>query len=157
MDSEGGSTMGRKDSIDNMRQILLKRRNALRKALAGDLSMLNELKEPTAGDVIDAALDSSNNELSSQLAEVESRELASIENALERMRNGGFGLCERCESKIPVARLNALPYATSCIDCQRQMEREGDAEGIDADWSRLLDIGDGDQDLTINDIELDVP
>ena len=95
MDSEGGSTMGRKDSIDNMRQILLKRRNALRKALAGDLSMLNELKEPTAGDVIDAALDSSNNELSSQLAEVESRELASIENALERMRNGGFGLCDQ--------------------------------------------------------------
>ena len=149
--------MGRKDAIENMRQILIKRRDALRKALAGDLSMLNELKDTAAGDLIDAALDSSYNELSSQLAEVESRELRHVEQALERMRDGGYGLCERCSLKIPVARLNALPYATSCIDCQREMEREGTDGAYSADWSRLLDHGDGDADLTINDIEIDVP
>lgn len=149
--------MGRKDAIESMRQILLKRRDALRKALAGDLSMLNELKDTAAGDLIDAALDSSYNELNSQLAEVESRELAHIENALERIRGGEYGLCERCSEKIPVARLNALPYATHCIECQREMEREGDGSGFTADWSRLLDTGDGEVDLTINDIELDVP
>ncbi len=118
--------MGRKDAIENMRQILLKRRDALRKALAGDLSMLNELKDTAAGDLIDAALDSSYNELSSQLAEVESRELRHVEQALERIREGEYGVCERCNLKIPVARLNALPYATSCIECQREMEREAD-------------------------------
>lgn len=149
--------MGRKDAIESMRQILLKRRDALRKALAGDLSMLNELRETTAGDLIDAALDSSYRESSAQLAEVESRELASVENALERIRAGEYGVCERCTEKIPVARLNALPYATHCIDCQREMEREGEAAGFSADWSRLLDSSDGDADLTINDIELDVP
>jgi DnaK suppressor protein len=149
--------MGRKDAIENMRQILLKRRDALRKALAGDLSMLNELKDTAAGDLIDAALDSSYNELSSQLAEVESRELRHVEQALERIREGDYGLCERCSQRIPVARLNALPYATSCIECQREMEREGEAGGYSADWSRLLDHGDGDADLTINDIEIDVP
>ena len=149
--------MGRKDAIENIRQILIKRRDALRKALAGDLSMLNELREQTAGDVIDAALDCSFNELNSQLAEVESRELAHIENALERMRGGDFGLCERCNSRIPMARLNALPYATCCIECQREMERESEGAGYDADWSRLLDSSDGDVDLTINDIEIDVP
>ena len=57
--------------------------------MAGDLSMLNELKDTAAGDLIDAALDSSYNELSSQLAEVESRELRHVEQALERMREGG--------------------------------------------------------------------
>ena len=149
--------MGRKDAIESMRQILLKRRDALRKALAGDLSMLNELKETTAGDLIDAALDSSYNELSSQLAEVESRELAHVENALEKIRGGEYGICERCTEKIPVARLNALPYATHCIDCQREMEREGEGGAYAADWSRLLDTSDGDADLTINDIEIDVP
>jgi DnaK suppressor protein len=149
--------MGRKDAIENMRQILLKRRDALRKALAGDLSMLNELKDTAAGDLIDAALDSSYNELSSQLAEVESRELRHVEQALERIREGEYGVCERCNLKIPVARLNALPYATSCIDCQREMEREAEAGGYSADWSRLLDNSDGDADLTINDIEIDVP
>jgi DnaK suppressor protein len=149
--------MGRKDAIESMRQILLKRRDALRKALAGDLSMLNELKDTAAGDLIDAALDSSYNELSSQLAEVESRELRHVEQALERIREGDYGLCERCSQRIPVARLNALPYATSCIECQREMEREGEGGGYSADWSRLLDHGDGDADLTINDIEIDVP
>jgi len=149
--------MGRKDAIENMRQILFKRRDALRKALAGDLSMLNELKDTAAGDLIDAALDSSYNELSSQLAEVESRELRHVEQALERIREGEYGVCERCSLKIPVARLNALPYATSCIDCQREMEREGVDGSYSADWSRLLDHSDGDTDLTINDIEIDVP
>lgn len=139
-----------------MRQILLKRRDALRKALAGDLSLLKELREQSSGDVVDAALDSAQDEISSQLAEVESRELASIENALQRMRTGHYGLCEACSTKIPMARLNALPYATLCIECQREVERTGGVGSGDADWGRLLDSGSGDADLSINDIELDV-
>src|SRR5262249_44449802 len=103
------SHMARKDALQNMRQILIKRRDALRQALAGDLSLLKELRAQTAGDLVDAALDSAQDEISSQLAEVESRELASVENALERMRRGQYGVCEGCGMKIPMARLNALP------------------------------------------------
>ncbi|MEX2358518.1 MAG: TraR/DksA family transcriptional regulator, partial [Pirellulaceae bacterium] len=75
----------RVEFIAKTKEILLRRRDALRKALAGDLSMLKEL-EQTSGDVVDFALDSVQDELSSQLAEVESRELASIDKALERIR-----------------------------------------------------------------------
>lgn len=148
--------MARKDAILKMREILVMRRDALRKALAGDLSLLKQLREQTAGDVVDFALDSAQDEINSQLAEVESRELASIENALERMRGGDYGICEGCGQKIPMARLNALPYATCCIECQREMERTGAAGGSAADWSRIMDDGSNDSDLTINDIELDV-
>ncbi len=148
--------MARKDAIVKMRQVLLSRRDALRKALAGDLSVLKELKEQTAGDVVDAALDSVQDEISSQLAEVESRELARIEYALERMLNGHFGSCEGCGCNIPMARLTALPYATFCITCQREAERQGSPSGADVDWSRLLDTPTQDVDLSINDIELDV-
>lgn len=148
--------MARKDALMNMRQILLKRRDALRSALAGDLSLLKELRSQTAGDVVDAALDSAQDEISSQLAEVESRELASIELALERMRAGKYGVCEGCNCKIPMARLNALPYAVYCIECQREAEKYGDGDSSSADWGRLLDSGSGDVDVTINDIELDV-
>ena len=80
--------MARKDAMMNLRQILIRRRDALRKALAGDLSLLKELRQQNSGDVIDAALDSAQDEISSQLAEVESRELTHIETALERMRQG---------------------------------------------------------------------
>jgi DnaK suppressor protein len=147
--------MARKDAILSMRQILIKRRDALRTALAGDLSLLKELRAQTAGDVVDAALDSAQDEISSQLAEVESRELASIENALERMRQGHFGVCEGCSTTIPMARLNALPYATLCIECQREAERHGANGSGDADWGRLIDNG-GDGEVSLNDIEIDV-
>lgn len=151
-----GEIMSRKEAILNMRQILINRRDALRKALAGDLSMLNEIRAQSSGDVVDAALDSVQDEISSQLAEVESRELSRIEYALERMREGQFGICEGCGTNIPMARLNALPYATYCIRCQREAERQGANSPADVDWSRLLDSSGGDVDLSINDIEMDV-
>ena len=147
--------MARKDSLLNLRSILITRRNALRQALAGDLSSLQELRAQTSGDLMDAALDSAQDEINSQLAEVESRELASIDKALEQMRGGSYGVCEHCQKKIPMARLNALPYATTCIDCQREAERGGGPAGGGADWSRVLDLPQ-DNELSISDIEMDV-
>lgn len=139
-----------------MRQLLVMRRDALRKALAGDLSLLKQLREQSAGDVVDFALDSAQDEINSQLAEVESRELARIEIALERMRAGEYGLCEACSTKIPMARLSALPYATLCIECQREAERTGNSGSSAGDWGRVMDSSGGDAELSINDIELDV-
>jgi RNA polymerase-binding transcription factor len=155
-DTDGVMMKNRSEAIVNMHQVLIKRRDALRKALAGDLSLLKELKAQASGDVVDAALDSVQDEISSQLAEVESRELAQIEKALERMREGQYGLCETCEVPIPMARLNALPYATMCIKCQREAENEGGGYGADVDWGRILDTDSLDVDLSISDIELDV-
>lgn len=146
----------RKEAMVNMHQVLIKRRDALRQALAGDLSKLKELRATASGDVVDWALDSVQDEISSQLAEVESRELARIEIALERMREGQYGICEGCGCSIPMARLNALPYATLCIKCQRESEREGGSSGGGVDWTRLVDMSGSDADVSINDIELDV-
>lgn len=135
--------------------MLVKRRDALRKALAGDLSVLKELSDQT-GDVIDNALDSAQGEISSQLAEVESRELAQIEQALERIKSGHYGKCEVCNRPIKMERLNALPYATLCIECQREAEEHGGVDRYVADYGRMSDVDSGESDVTINDIELDV-
>jgi DnaK suppressor protein len=137
-----------------MRDLLVVRRNALRQALAGDLSLLKQLREQSGGDVVDAALDAAQDEISSQLAEVESRELANIEKALTRIRNGTYGTCEICGNKIPLARLNALPYAPSCIECQRAAEHGGGAGGQNGDWSRVLDTGFTDTDVSFSDLEM---
>jgi DnaK suppressor protein len=150
----GETTMTRKESILKLRDLLVTRRDALRKALAGDLSLLKQLREQTGGDVIDAALDAAQDEISSQLAEVESRELANIERALLRIRKGSYGECEACGNKIPLARLNALPYATSCIECQRAAETSGGAGGGSGDWSRVLDTGFVDTDVSFSDLEM---
>jgi len=148
--------MPRKEAILNLRQVLIKRRDALRTALAGDLSLLKELREQTTGDVVDFALDSAQDEISSQLAEVESRELAQIEAALESMRDGKYGSCEACDKPIPLARLQALPYAVLCIDCQREAEKDGYTGSDIANWDRLIDNDANDNDVAINDIEMDV-
>ncbi len=49
--------------------------------------------------------------------------LAEIDAALERIEAGTFGKCESCGKEIPEERLEALPYATQCIDCRRKAER----------------------------------
>ena len=151
--------MARKDSLKRMKLILVKRRDALRKALAGDLSLLKELSRQTSGDVVDFALDSAHDEISSQLAEVESRELANIENALERLREGKYGLCEACNDAIPMARLNALPYATLCIKCQRESESDSGwlAARLGEDWDKVRDGDPGeDREVRLADLEIDL-
>lgn len=45
--------------------------------------------------------------------------LHKVERALDRIEAGEYGLCESCGKEIPVARLDALPYATHCVDCAR--------------------------------------
>lgn len=47
-----------------------------------------------------------------------------IDRALERIEAGSYGLCERCEQPIAEARLEALPFATYCIDCQEIVDRQ---------------------------------
>ncbi len=114
--------MSRKEALSKLREVLLVRREALRKALAGDLSLLRQYAAD-GGDVVDVAMETTQDEISSQLAEVESRELGHIDEALQRLRDGRYGDCDACDKPIPLGRLQAVPYATMCIGCARQQEK----------------------------------
>ena len=73
---------------------------------------------------------------------MESQELDQIEHALERISAEVYGRCEFCGGQISAARLNALPYTDSCINCQRENERRGHSRAPDPDskkWGRMLD------------------
>jgi len=144
--------MSRKEAILKLHDVLIKRRDALRRVLAGDLSSLKEFHSPPSDEPVDSSL--LEDEISSQLAEVESRELTRVETALERMREGQYGVCEACGSNIPMARLHALPYATLCIKCQRDFEHQQAASTKD-DWSELLDPAGKNPDLSIDDIKIE--
>ncbi len=50
-------------------------------------------------------------------------QLALVEAALARLDDGSFGVCVRCGKPIAPARLEALPWAATCIDCQRDLDR----------------------------------
>src|SRR2546426_12834660 len=115
--------MKRNEFVQETKQRLVSRRDALRRALAGDISMLRAPHEEAVGDEIDAAIATEQSELRSQMASFESRELAQIESALDRIRQGRYGRCDTCDKAIAPTRLKALPYATECINCARTGER----------------------------------
>jgi RNA polymerase-binding transcription factor DksA len=50
--------------------------------------------------------------------------LRDVTSALQRIEDGSFGACERCGEAISEKRLEALPFARYCIDCQRLVEEE---------------------------------
>jgi DnaK suppressor protein len=155
--------MARKDALIRLHTRLVTRRDALRKALSGDLDSLRAYNATfDVGDQVDAAVDAANDEINTQLAELESRELEQIERALTRIRKGLYGRCEYCSEKIAEARLNALPYTDTCIDCQREMERTGGL-GMRRDsdtrrWAEIDEKGsdEGDRDINLSDFELDL-
>jgi DnaK suppressor protein len=132
--------MARRDALLRLHKSLVARRDELHRRLGGDLKDLLH-RSGGAGDSADQAFESSGEEVSSQLAELESRELMQIERSLQRLKRGNYGVCEHCQKKIPVSRLNALPYSTTCIQCQRDMERLGEwgFGGRSGDWEGVSD------------------
>src|ERR1700746_3344076 len=122
--------MARRDALLRLHQSLTARCVALRKALADEVENLHRFGADQTGDSAAAAFDCDGEEVSVRLAELEARELAQIERALARLKQGTYGVCEVCQGKIPVARLNALPYSTTCVECQREIEGGPGREGL---------------------------
>ena len=72
------------------------------------------------GDTATATLD---REIDYSLEENSEQVLRAIDGALQRIEEGTFGICETCGQPISEERLEAIPYATQCIDCRRKGER----------------------------------
>jgi len=129
--------MNRTQLIKETKRQLMGRREALRRALAGDMSMLRMQNEESVGDEVDAAIATEQAELRSQMASFESRELAQIEAALDKIKHGKYGRCESCDKVIAPMRLKALPYATECINCARNGEQRGAQSGRHSPINRV--------------------
>jgi DnaK suppressor protein len=59
-----------------------------------------------------------------ELGNGDRRMLRDVTSALQRIEEGSYGACERCGEAISEKRLDALPFARHCIDCQRLVEQE---------------------------------
>jgi DnaK suppressor protein len=146
--------MARQDSLLRLHQRLVTQRDALRKQLAADDSLAADSGAGTS-DLADLANDDAEREINTQLASLESRELAKIERAIHSIREGRYGACEGCGKQIPIARLRALPYTSCCIECQRLQEDAGPAGEYDADWESAYEYQarQNDQELTLSDLD----
>ncbi len=59
------------------------------------------------------------------IASSESHRLREINEALRRIEQGSYGICEGCNKEIPRKRLEVFPSARHCVECQSKLEREG--------------------------------
>jgi DnaK suppressor protein len=148
--------MARRDALLSLHRDLIAQRDELRRMLGLDLAAGDAGK----GDSGDVANDDAERAVNTQLAALESRELVKIERAIEAIRTGRYGLCEGCDKKIPVARLNALPYTTHCINCQRAQEtRRARGDDDDANWEAAHEyqLRQQDRDYNLRDLDVEVP
>jgi RNA polymerase-binding protein DksA len=117
---------------EQFRQLLLDRRAAVANALenlhkenAGSLE--DETGELVSGSadqhLADTATETVEREIGNTLEEHDERLLFAIDAALGRIDEGTYGKCVNCGAQIPEGRLEAMPWATLCIECKRKEER----------------------------------
>lgn len=56
--------------------------------------------------------------------------LRTVRAALQKVAGGGFGRCEECQQRIPAKRLDALPWAQHCVDCQEVLDQHPSPETV---------------------------
>jgi DnaK suppressor protein len=86
-------------------------------------NLAEEAGEEMAHDLADTATETYDRELDHTLEENSEHVLEEIKAALKRIEEGTYGTCTNCGNQIAEARLEALPWATLCIDCARDRER----------------------------------
>jgi len=88
-----------------------------------DLRAGQESADDGTEDIVDRANNAYNRELMFSLSDAERSTLLQIENALRRMDEGSYGRCANCGQNINGLRLDAVPWARFCIDCQELAEK----------------------------------
>ena len=116
---------------DRFRQTLLEERqrvvdaiNYLHEENPGSIEeQVEEIHGSSDNHLGDTATVTLDREIDYTLEENSEHVLAAIDAALERLDQGTFGICRTCGQTIPQERLEAMPWATQCIDCKRKAER----------------------------------
>ena len=72
----------------------------------------------------EAASDYANLTMNLNLAERDSKYLVQLEDALDRIEKGTFGICSVCKKVIPMIRLEAVPTTTKCFDCKNEVKKQ---------------------------------
>jgi len=116
--------------INVIREMLLDKRKVL---LHGMKEKYTEAQERSlaSGDVSDRASSAAHGDLALRLAEGAAEQVTRIDEALRRIREGTYGVCQQCQGRIPAERLKIRPFSIQCVKCKTEMERlqkTGDGE-----------------------------
>ena len=114
--------MRRREMQKFRKQLLAKREDVLGRVKSARTSEL-EANDADAPDLGDRALSNVTLDLSYQLSSSERDLVKRIDAAIDRIDAGDYGVCVHCGKKVQMARLEAVPWARHCVDCQELQDR----------------------------------
>jgi DnaK suppressor protein len=120
----------RKNQSETFRKILMDHKQALLEKVKTNVSSSKEDVPTEVRDSADVASDYYERELAWGLSETERMRLQEVEDALERIEDGSYGKCDRCGGQISAQRLEALPFARLCVECQSKEETNTKKNGV---------------------------
>ncbi|REJ75625.1 MAG: TraR/DksA family transcriptional regulator [Acidobacteria bacterium] len=107
-------------NLKEIKQKLLEERETILSKLSSNDLSVDDSETP---DPVDLAVRNYSKNVMLAVSENESRQLTLINDALERIEDEEYGLCQNCEKDINPKRLNAVPWARYCLDCQQLLEQ----------------------------------
>ena len=111
--------------VEKMKEKLIEQKNTILGSLAAQNEDYKKIVEGgESGDEVDVASDVVDGRLLESLGAQDSNRLQMINNALDRIKQGTYGRFLVCKEEIPEERLEAIPYAFMCINCQSRNERQ---------------------------------
>ncbi len=119
----------RKSTPEDARTTLLDMRKKLMPEPSEGLNPRALMAGAESGDELDLASDQQHRELSLLLSNRDRKKILAINEALENIKEGNYGVCQECGEKIGAGRLKAMPLAHYCVDCQGKIEKEIDRDG----------------------------
>ena len=114
-----------RDELDQFEAALLERRRVLLndfQAIEAQEAQAASSDSVLSTHLADVGSDRASSDVNLECQASTSSEIRDIDEALERIRDGSFGLCENCDQPIAKARLEAIPYARLCLPCKTEEE-----------------------------------
>lgn len=112
-----------KKETEKYRRLLEEKKASLSAEIAKTRSAEEETTEEATQDIADKAVSSYTREFLYSLTDVERNTLLQIDDALDRIDDGVYGACVNCGTTMTEKRLNAVPWAPYCLDCQELSEK----------------------------------
>jgi DnaK suppressor protein len=112
-----------KRQLERYRKLLLKKREQILELVKAARTNETEETDKEAPDLGDRALSTVIRDLSYQLTAGEREIVRRIDDALDRIEAKTYGVCAACDKKVQPARLDAVPWALHCVECQELQDR----------------------------------
>lgn len=114
----------RKDVLKKFQGTLLDMKSRLLEDIPDRLKHEVETSKDEGRDTYDLASDERDREINMILNDRERAKLTAIEDALLRLGEGSYGVCDECGEDIGVGRLKVMPFTRLCVRCQEDLEKE---------------------------------